>query len=248
MTKLFLAIPLAFVYLTGAASAQDDISLDTMAKRKSVQIFADCVVKRHLEGARQFVLSGSGSGGSEAAKILDSECIGAATADVGGMGGIVTLQAPRNEIRFAVAEALVHRDLRNFDPNEIAKAAPLPQSTLNSALYAIKDSAKLSENERQERILQLERARSRDEALVALTNYGECVVRKNPVGARNLLESRVNGPEEGDAFQAMMPAFSACLDKGKDFKSDRNLLRGTIALNYYRLALAPKLPQPEAPK
>ena len=82
----------------------------------------------------------------------------------------------------------------------------------------------------------------------ALSMVGECAVRANPSGARDLLKARLNSKDEDAAVQALMPAFASCLAKGVQVHFNILSLRGTVAVNYYRLALAPKLPQPEAAK
>ena len=82
----------------------------------------------------------------------------------------------------------------------------------------------------------------------ALSMIGECAVRADPTGARNLLKARLNSKDEDAAVQALTPAFASCLPKGAQVRFNILSLRGTVAVNYYRLALAPKLAQPEAPK
>ena len=82
----------------------------------------------------------------------------------------------------------------------------------------------------------------------ALSTVGECAVRANPQGAHSLLSARLNSNEESAAVQAMMPAFASCLPKGQQVRFNILSLRGTVAVNYYRLALAPKAAQPVAAK
>jgi len=80
----------------------------------------------------------------------------------------------------------------------------------------------------------------------ALSTVGECAVRANPRGAHDFLNARLNSKEESAAVQTMMPAFASCLPKGVQVHFNILSLRGTVAVNYYRLALAPKASQPVA--
>lgn len=81
-----------------------------------------------------------------------------------------------------------------------------------------------------------------------LSMVGECAVRADPSGARNLLKARLNSKEEEAAVQALMPAFSSCLPKGVQVRFNIVSLRGTVAVSYYRLAFAPKVAQQETQK
>jgi hypothetical protein len=81
-----------------------------------------------------------------------------------------------------------------------------------------------------------------------LATIGECAVRANPAGAHALLQARLNSKEELQAVQALMPAFSTCIPKGAEVHFDLTTLRGTIAVNYYRLAFASPMEASEMAK
>ena len=72
------------------------------------------------------------------------------------------------------------------------------------------------------------------------SSIGECAVRANPQGARQLLRTRINSKEERQAVQALMPAFAGCIPAGVEVRPDLTTLRGNVAVYYYRLAHAPK--------
>lgn len=74
-----------------------------------------------------------------------------------------------------------------------------------------------------------------------LMTVGECAVRANATGARNLLKTKLNSKDELQAVNAMTPAFAGCLPKGLQFRPNLTTLRGMVAVNYYRLANAPKV-------
>jgi hypothetical protein len=46
--------------------------------------------------------------------------------------------------------------------------------------------------------------------------------------------------EEATAFQQLVPEFAACLPSGQKLEFNKATLRGTIAMNFYRLAHAPR--------
>lgn len=81
-----------------------------------------------------------------------------------------------------------------------------------------------------------------------LATIGECAVRANPGGASDLMKARINSKEEMQAVEALVPAFSSCLPKDLKVHFDITTLRGTVAVNYYRLASAPRVAQSEAQK
>ena len=71
-----------------------------------------------------------------------------------------------------------------------------------------------------------------------LSRYGECVVRADPAGSRALLAAKPETPEEASRFAALRLALATCLPEGHTLEFGKLALRGTIAVNYYRLAKA----------
>lgn len=147
----------------------------------------------------------------------------------------ISLRIPGDLLRFTVADALVARDLANFDPATLVTAQVLAFPTAEAAAENPKRARKYSAKELEEKKLDL---RSR----IAFWRYGDCIVRTDPLNARVLLRSRPTTPEETAAFNALMPALGGCVKAGDQIKSNRTMLRGTIALHYYRLARAPQAP------
>ena len=75
-----------------------------------------------------------------------------------------------------------------------------------------------------------------------MSAFGECVVRTDPSGSHALLMTQVVSPEETAALKAVVPAFSSCVPAQRTLSFDKTVIRGAVALNYYRLAKA--LPGP----
>jgi hypothetical protein len=74
------------------------------------------------------------------------------------------------------------------------------------------------------------------------------VVRVNPAAARTLLLTRPESAEEKAAFATMNLAFATCLPEGVTMSFGKTALRGTVAMNYYRLAKAAPAAPAVAPK
>jgi hypothetical protein len=208
----------------------------TFKEDKTKQVLADfasCVVKKQRALASQFVLDRTTLDfGKKYKPLADGNCLidvtGTYFAEVGlTMGG--------ETMRFALAEALVRGELATIDPAKLANAARLQIPLLTAADY----EPKVDRQYREADLKALEGRRNKDQLALIMYRFGECAVRAAPQNARALLQAPANSDAEGTAFQSMMPAFSACLEKGSQFKLNRSVLRGTIAFSYYSLAHAP---------
>jgi hypothetical protein len=71
-----------------------------------------------------------------------------------------------------------------------------------------------------------------------LSKYGECVVRYDAAGAKSLLLTAPDSEGETARFTDIQRALGVCLGEGAKLSFGRVALRGTIAINYYRLAHA----------
>ncbi len=75
----------------------------------------------------------------------------------------------------------------------------------------------------------------------AISILGECVVRANPSAAHSLLLTKIGSVLETRYLDAIQPAAGNCIEKGGSISLTKYSLRGTIALNFYRLAKAPRV-------
>jgi hypothetical protein len=128
--------------------------------------------------------------------------------------------APFVLIRYALADALIQRDA-SLTVRDLSSIAPLEheQRLGDDVSEAAQRTAATS---------------------AAVSRYGECIVRTAPAEAGRLVRSGITTPQEDSAFAALKPALSSCLFQGQTGKFSRDVLRGTVALNYYRLAKAPR--------
>lgn len=202
--------------------------------------FAECAVKKFPEMTREMVLDTSSVRiGEKYSKAADPDCLIQA---VNATYAVVQLQMSPVSFRAAVANELVRRDLGSFDPAGIKFAAPLHHPTVDPADYAPKGRVSSKS------LAEWQHAKERDAGQAWLSTVGDCAVRANPSGARKLLQAKVNSDEELQALLALIPAFSSCIDQGHQVKMGRASIRGAVAVNYYRLAYAPKIPQRERPE
>lgn len=206
--------------------------------REVVALFAECGVKKFAQLAHDMVLDvAKFRVDNRYLKAADPDCLVQATS---APYAVVQLRMDPQTFRAAAADALVKRNLASFDPTQVKSAAPLKHPSVDPADYVPKPGARNRWKQ-----ADYDETKKRDLAAVWLLAFGECAVRANPVGARNILQTKINSDEELQALWAMMPAFSACLDRGRQLGTERAALRGAVALNYYRLAFAPKLDQTE---
>lgn len=141
-------------------------------------------------------------------------------------------------VQYIVAEALVKTDLATFDPATIRSAGPLQPLQASQddfvQMYKAAHHGGLDQH-------QIDELLATAQNNIALLGFGECVVRAKPQEAKQLLDTKLNSKEEGVALVDLVPTFSSCLDAGHQFVTDRQILRGVIAVNYYRLAYAPRI-------
>lgn len=197
--------------------------------------FAECAVKKFPELSHRMVLDSSKVRVDKLyLKVADPDCLVQATAY---QYGVVQLRMSPESFRYAVADVLVARNLQSLAPTQVLSAARLPKPAISPSDYLAKASDKRVGFTQKD----YDEARQRDVAAIALSDFGECVVRANPQGARDLLRTKINSNEELGALRAIMPSFSGCLDRGSTLKTDRSTVRGAVALTYYRLAYAPRV-------
>ena len=202
--------------------------------RDTIRHFAECVVKRQPKLAGEFVLDRSTlQFGNRYYPLADSYCLGLQSDpyydEIGlKMGG--------DTMRFALAEALLQPELARIDPANFATAAPLVLPALEEKNYQPKTNRSYTPEE----LKKLDEDRRRDLLTLVEYRFGECVGRADPQGSRTFLQAMPESDAEWGALQTLMPALSSCVEKGAQFKLDRTVLRGALALAYYNLAHAPK--------
>lgn len=216
----------------GWAAAAAVSAREEQAARKITYGYARCVVRHHHALAAKAILADEGNGTimHDYAALIDSGCL-ALTA------GGVKVTFGGDLYRYALADALVNLDFAAAGPTDLSDRPPLPHlfSPSNEEYETAVANAR---GKRAKAEVRSSLDQRRD--IVWLSRYGECVVRADPADARLWLLTPPGIPAEAGRIDALKPAFSQCLTGTLTF--NRTTMRGTVALNYYRLAMATPVP------
>jgi hypothetical protein len=231
-----VSVLLVFAALASSASASAEDESDAGGIRAVQLRYGECILKKKHSSARIFVLTPDLSRADHRRLIQmvgDGECAARATDKRDG----VALKFPHDTMRYTLADALVRSEFSRSAPPSLKNAGPIAQPEFDETKYRPGAGKKV----RQEELDALAESRARRLSLVYFAQYGECVVRGDPDQSRNLLLATPGSAEESSAFSALKPALSNCVVAGRSLKFNRATLRGTIAMNYYRLAHAPRM-------
>jgi hypothetical protein len=217
-----VSLLLAFMLAAGPRA-----TIDPAEVRDIAQEFATCAVKRRPQLASRYVLDATfRPERSEYQKLFDRGCV-----PTDGRR-FTALAGGRQQMSFALAEALVRQQYPSASMVDVATAAPLDHS-----LPPLERTHKSGKPLAAETFEDLEKGRA---AIVAISILGECVVRGHPAAAHGLLLTEPGSMSEDQFLAALQPAAGNCVEKGAAISLTKYSLRGTIALNYYRLANAPR--------
>jgi hypothetical protein len=137
-----------------------------------------------------------------------------------------------DQFRYALADGLVRKDLLPFPAPAVSALPQLDHREPTPPSRVDKKGRPLSEAKYAAAMEGYQQA----QAFAYVSRFGECVVRANPEGARALLGTTADSPEETAAFATLSNALGNCLESGQKIELSKVALRGTIAVNYYRLA------------
>jgi hypothetical protein len=227
----------AFFFAICSATARPAVA-DTVSEARDVfSSFSQCTVQHRAKEAAEVVLADDSNDEilRKHPDLLTGDCLGLE-------GG--TLQIPSSDfVRYGLAEALVRRQYARGLPPDISLAAPLRHREINQTDYQPKPGKTPKPTE----LANLQKRRERDAGERLLSIYGECVVRTDPVAALRLIMTKVDSPGESQAFADMNAALSKCLASGERLQFGKAALRGSVAMNLYRLANAPRVEADAAP-
>lgn len=191
----------------GAAVAGGEGAIPSDRQRQLVAQYAACVVKRMPRKAKAVVLSDRES----AAAIARYDEVVSPDCMPLETDGSMTMRTWPILIRVALAQALLETEPA-LVLRPLATVPPLAHGTI-------------------------EKGSEKNAATgIVMSRLGECVVRAAPAASGRLIRADVASPIEAAAFEAVKPALSSCLSAGETFAFSPELLRGAVALNYYRLA------------
>lgn len=206
--------------------------------RQDVRSYAMCTVRNHHGRARELVLANVDNRTMENrfADIYSSKKL----AFIFGCKELMLREGQGIVIdpdlfRASLADVLVNKDLKTAEVGGFDGVAPLAQLAPQSQREFEAAYAKARSNAAKAKV---KTAWDASVAKTWLAHFGECVVRRDPVTAREWLLTKPESTEESKAASKSVPALSACLADGEKLTFDKHVLRGTIAINYYRLAMA----------
>jgi hypothetical protein len=226
-----IASALAFAAAT-AAPKQFDMSAED--SRLVVRDFARCEVKIAKKPSIELVEANPSQWPGTKLPVVAPQCLPQRTdltlSDLfWGTGGFA-LRGRMTHFRYALAEALLHQTYRKAPPVILASAAALDHSPIPAG--SPKPAAWNSGDD------DWQKAVAQSQVDAQASAFGECVVRGSPAEAWALLNTDVASPAEMSAFKALTPALAGCMTKVGMMPKGKFNVRGTIALNYYRLAQA----------
>lgn len=202
--------------------------------RKIFYEYGQCIVRRHQSEASQAVLGDIA--GDELKKshrdLISGDCL---PWDAEVPGAELQAKFVGDQYLYALADALVRSELSDEPPPNLASVPPLQHREPGPPPATIAPNGKPIKAA-EYRVLA--RNYEHQKAADFLSNYGECVVRADPVRSRQLLLTVPESAEETAVFANMSPDFSQCMQKGATVEFSKMTMRGAIALNYYRLAKA----------
>jgi hypothetical protein len=221
------ALLCAFVAATPGSAFAPEFS--TRETRAVTHAYAKCVVGRRHRKASEALLRNVDNSTilREYRMLIVGDCL------VKQVRESATMRFEGDLYRYALADALVNRELATLDMPDLSAMPRLDHRHPGEPPQRVTPSGKKLGRRKYEAAV-----RDYEEAagFFYLSRYGECVVRVAPREAKALLLTTPDSSEETARFAALQPALGTCLAEGNTLKFGRVALRGTIAINYYRLA------------
>jgi hypothetical protein len=228
--RRLLLLPVLLASAGVASAAKNDSDYSTKETRALVHAYARCVVRQQPAKASEAIAANVDNGTilRRYPMLLVEPCLNREVRED------VSVRFTGDLYGYALADALVNREFAERAPPDFAGLPPLvhrdprePSQVTASGKPVGRRKYEAARKEYQ-----------REVAYAFLSRYGECVVRLDGSGARALLLTRPDTPEETARFASLKPVLEECLPPGRTLRFGRVTLRGLIAVNFYRLAHA----------
>lgn len=224
---------LAYLLAATASAAQQapQSDLDPKATRALVHRYGTCVVKSAQQRAAEAILANVDNETfyRKYSILIMPRCV-----PLEG-GKVVQVRFAGDQYRYTLADALVRRELAALPAPDLTLVPKLDHREPGPPPSRLSASGKPLKDKDFQRALE---SHQRAQAFTFLSRYGECVVRMDPETSRALLLSDPLTPAESAQFEALKPTLAACLTPGETLTLGKLAIRGTVAINYYRLAKA----------
>ena len=230
MTIVFVAP----IFFAATSAAAEDKPYSVKETRFIAYKYGQCAVRGHAAGASEAVMRNVDN---ETLVKRYSVLINGSCLPVPG----TKLAFPGDFYRYALADGLFSRRLASRPAPDFTNVPPLAHAPAPEYPVPPLDNDQVSN------LLYAGALRKAQQAASfrALSIYGECVVRVSPAHARTLLLTEPETAAEREGFNAMQPALSQCMPDDKTMTLDKFVLRGIIAVNYYRLAMTALQARPQ---
>jgi hypothetical protein len=222
---------------SAALAMQSDYS--TKETRALTHTYAKCVVGRQAAKASEALLKNADNTMilRKYRSLVSSECLAR------NVPGGATMVFRGDLYRYALADAMVNRELATDPVPDLSAVPRLDQRPMPEHPQEVRPNGKKLSKRRYEAALE---EYQKEASFGFLARYGECIVRLDTANSKALLLTSPDSPEEARRFTALRPALEHCLPDEWTLKFGRTALRGTIAINYYRLAHAAKAGRTDA--
>jgi hypothetical protein len=225
------AVALPAFAVPGLSEDWSDADYSTKETRALTNAYAQCVVKRQPAKASQAIAANVDNASilRDYRMLIRDECL------TRQIHQSTQVRFTGDLYRYALADALVNRELA-AQPVPVLDTVPRLDHRDSGPPPQPVDAKGRKLGKRK-----LEAARAnygRDVAYAFLSHYGECIVRADTAGAKALLLATPDSADEAARFAALGPSLSRCLPEGTTLRFGKVTLRGSVAINYYRLAYA----------
>jgi hypothetical protein len=201
--------------------------------RKVIDKFGQCAAKKHPSAAAAFVLE-LDPDEKRLRRLLmaadPEDCMAEAVGDSADFEATF----PGDTIRYAFADALVRREMAGSTVASFADIPRFPARLYDASRYEPK-AGKVASKRELETLATRKAAR---QVAIFMSAFGECVARSNPLESHRLLMTVVASAEEAQQFAKLNATFAGCIPGEKTISLNKTGIRGSIAMNYYRLAKA----------
>lgn len=217
-----------------AASAPKGSGMEDL--RRVASMLADCVVRVNAPLVRGVVLQNLSpaqiSKSPTARRLIDGLCLQGNRSDDAIAPQIpLGMRFEGDLFRYNLADALIRKDYPTSHHFDFAAVAALQHHDPGVLAPALASGTSRKAKKARE-------AYEKDLAIVMFSRFGECVCRRNPGDVHKLLLTPVVTPMENVAFAELSSTLGECLADGQ-LRLSREVVRGVLALNFYRLAGAP---------
>lgn len=233
--SVILALAAAFMLASpssGHSAGREPTGEALGLMREIMSDFFKCTVKKRTADARSAVLSNVEASHilKEYPELLNPDCM------PGRRNGEM-LAMPFDQTLYGLADALFQAEFKESFPSDLSDRTPLAHRVAT----VDEDEFRKSSEFRKEGEAGVARLHQQAKEYYFLSVFGECVVRAEPSAVHRLLLTKPSFSAERAAFAAAKSLLEPCKKQDQHFNATLMRIRGSLALNFYRLAHAPRI-------